>query len=73
MAWLGEYLGYGKKLAADNSELKLLREDKALRSKVQGERFIFSARTAHILISPCRGYQACSAILVQDVALGLWW
>lgn len=56
MAWLGEYLGYGKKLAADNSELKLLREDKALRSKVQGERFIFSARTAHILISPCRGY-----------------
>jgi len=43
MAWLGGYLGYGNKSAAGNSELKLLREDRALRSKVQGERSLFSA------------------------------
>lgn len=42
MAWLGGYLGYGKQLPAGDSELKLLREDRALRSKVQGERSLFS-------------------------------
>jgi hypothetical protein len=39
MAWLAKYLSYGQVLAAGDSELKLLREDKSLRSKVQGERF----------------------------------
>lgn len=41
MAWLSGYLGYGNKSAAGDSELKLLREDRALRSKVQGEELLF--------------------------------
>jgi hypothetical protein len=37
MAWLAQYLSYGKNSAPDDSELKLLRDDRSLRSSLQGE------------------------------------
>jgi hypothetical protein len=70
MAWLSQYLSYGKTSAPSDPELKLLRDDRSLRSNLQGEIYFFTFQITHVLTSSYRGYQACPKILVQDVALG---
>jgi hypothetical protein len=73
MAWLGQYLSYGKNSTPVDPELKLLRDDRSLRSNLQGAISLSSFQVTHVLTSSCRGYQACPEILIQDVALGFWW
>lgn len=75
MAWFGLRSNGKEGSISHDPESKILRDDRALKSKLQGERYQhFPVWNVHLLTSSLnRGYQACSEILVQNVASKLRW